>query len=79
MNKDELLQQLTAIFRDVFDNDGIVISAASTAKDIEEWDSLTHIQLVVTIEKHFKIKFTAAEIISFKTVGDMCDKILQKL
>ena len=75
----QLIEDLTVIFRDVLDNDDIVLKPETTAADIEEWDSLNHIQLVVAIEKKFKIKFTASEIQAWKNVQDMCDSINNKL
>ena len=75
----EILANCTPIFREVLDNEDIVLHAETTADDIEEWDSLTHIQLIVAIEKHFKIRFTTAEITSFKNVGEMCEAISKKL
>jgi acyl carrier protein len=76
---DEILQQMTVIFKDVLENDDISLSPPTTADDIEEWDSLTHIQLVVAIEKHFKIRFKTSEITSYKNVGEMAEGIQQKL
>ena len=78
MELNEIIPQLNVIFRDVLDNDAISVSADTTADDIEEWDSLNHIQLVVAIEKQFKVRFTAAEINSWKNVGDMCRAIIQR-
>ncbi len=79
MEQSQILQQLNDIFKDVLDNDDIVLTDITTANDIEEWDSLYHIQLVVAIEKHFKIKFTASEIQSWKNVGDMANAVKSKL
>jgi acyl carrier protein len=79
MNTQELINQLTPIFKDVLDNEDIVLSESTTAADIEEWDSLSHIQLIVAVEKSFKIKFTSIEIAAFKNVGDLCKTISQKL
>lgn len=77
------LEQVIAIFQDIFidvlENDNIVLKYETTAKDIEEWDSLNHIALVVSIEKKFKIQFTAKEIQDFKNVGEMCEAVLNKL
>jgi acyl carrier protein len=79
MQTEELIQKVNSIFIDVLDNEDIHLKYESTANDVEDWDSLTHIQLVVAIEKYFKIRFTSGEIQSFKNVGEMCDSIQKKL
>ena len=76
--KEEIFNQVQEIFRDVLDNDEIVLTPETMADDIEEWDSLSHIQLIVAIEKHFKLKFTSKEILSWKNVGEMVDCIASK-
>jgi acyl carrier protein len=78
MNKEQTLNEVTDIFKDVLDNDDILLNYDITADDVEDWDSLTHIQLVVAIEKHFKVRFTAQEIQSWKNVGEMLDNIIKK-
>lgn len=78
MEKQEILSQVEEIFRDVLDNEEIVLADATTANDVEDWDSLTHIQLIVAIEKHFRIKFTSKEILSWANVGEMIDCIESK-
>ena len=78
MQNEALLEQVQEIFRDVLDDEEIVLQETSTAEDVEGWDSLTHIQLIVAIEKHFKIKFTSKEILSWKNVGEMVDCISTK-
>ena len=78
MEKSQILDEVQAIFREVLDNEEIVLASETTADDIEEWDSLTHIQLIVAIEKHFKIKFTSKEILSWQNVGEMIDCIAMK-
>lgn len=78
MEKQEILSQVEEIFRDVLDNEEIVLTDATTANDVEDWDSLTHIQLIVAIEKHFGIKFTSKEILSWANVGEMVDCIASK-
>lgn len=75
MERNELLIQINTIFRDIFDNEDVVVEESTTANDVEEWDSLTHIQLVVAIEKYFKIRFTSIEIQSWKNVREMLDCI----
>ena len=79
MVKSEILKQMQDIFIDVLDNDDIVLTEDTTADDIEEWDSLSHIQLVVGIENHFKIKLTSKEIMECANVGDMADCIKGKI
>ncbi|MDB5132625.1 MAG: acyl carrier protein [Mucilaginibacter sp.] len=79
MERNQILDQTTAIFKDILDNETIVLNDTTTAEDVEDWDSLNHIQLVVAIEKHFKIRFTSMEIQSWKNVGEMIDSIKSKL
>lgn len=78
MERQEIFAKLTEIFQDVLDNDEIVVTADTKADDIEEWDSLTNIQLVVAIEKAFGIKFKSSEIMSWSNVGEMVDSICNK-
>jgi acyl carrier protein len=78
MEKSQILDEVQAIFREVLDDEEIVLASETTADDIEEWDSLTHIQLIVAIEKHFKIRFTSREILSWQNVGEMIDCIANK-
>ena len=78
MERNEVLDRVQEIFRDVLDNEDIVLSDETTADDIEEWDSLSHIQLIVAVEKAFHVKFTSKEILSWKNIGEMVDCILAK-
>lgn len=78
MDKNQILADVQEIFRDVLDNEDLVISFETVADDVEEWDSLSHIQLIVAIEKHFQIKFNSKELMEWKTVGDMIDCISNK-
>lgn len=79
MEAQQVISQLNEIFRDVLDNDDINLSSETTADDIEEWDSLNHIQLVVAIEKKFKIRFNASEIQSWKNISELVAGIQDKL
>jgi len=79
MDKNEVLARVQEIFRDILDEESIILTSETTANDVDEWDSLSHIQLIVAIEKSFKIKFTSREILSWKDVGEMVDNINAKL
>ena len=79
MDKIQILSEIQSIMRDVLDDENIVLNDTTTADDVEGWDSLTHIQLIVAIEKHFKIKFTSKEIFSWKNIGEMLDSICLKV
>jgi acyl carrier protein len=78
MEKNDVLLTVQDIFQTILDNEAIVLTGETTANDVEDWDSLSHIQLVVAIEKHFKIKFNSKEILSWKNVGEMVESIMQK-
>lgn len=79
MDSNQVLKEINNIFIDVLDNDDIVLTRETTANDVEDWDSLNHIQLIVAIEKKFKIRFTSQEIHSWKNVGEMMDAVTTKL
>jgi acyl carrier protein len=79
VDKAEILKTVNAIFIDVLDNEKVVLTDQTTANQVAEWDSLTHIQLVVAIEKRFGIRFTSGEIQRWKNVGELVDTIAQKL
>jgi acyl carrier protein len=78
MEKIDILEKVNGVFIDVLDNEDIVLTYETTAGDVEDWDSLNHIQLVVAIEKAFKIRFTSREIQSWNNVGEMLDCIISK-
>ncbi len=73
MTREEIYEQLQPGFRDVFDDESITVNDTTTAADIEDWDSLEHINLVNAIEKTFHRKFTMAQVLEMKNVGDMVD------
>ena len=79
MELPNILEDLNKIAREVLGNDSIILNMETTAGDIEDWDSLNHVTLIVSIEKHFKIRFTSSEIQLFKNVSEMCECIKAKL
>ena len=78
MDTTEIINELTKIWRNELDEDSIVLTPETTAKDIEGWDSLTNIQLIVATEKKYKVRFAASEIMNFKNVGDLAETVLKK-
>ena len=78
MVKEEILKVVNDIFIDVLDDEDVVITEATTSDDIDDWDSLNHIHLVVAIEKHFKLRFTSQEIQSWNNVGEMILNMKEK-
>ncbi len=77
-NVTKIIAVLTPIFREVFDIDDLEIDSLTSAKDVDGWDSLNHIRLVVTIEKTLGIRFTTGEIADLKNVGEMAELIFNK-
>lgn len=72
---DAIYQRLTPIFQDVFEDDSIVLTPGLTAEDVPDWDSLSHIRLVLAVQKAFHTSFSAAQIADLKTVGDLVELI----
>ena len=73
------LEKLNGIFRMVFDNDDINIQPETTANDVDGWDSLSHVNLILAVEKGFGIRFTQMELLTFKNVGDLLRSLESKL
>ena len=78
MTREEVFERLNKVFRDVFDDDDITVTETSTSADIDDWDSLEHINLVAAVEQEFGMKFTMGQVVTMKNVGEMVDIILQK-
>ncbi len=78
MDRKEILKDVNRVFRNILDNDDLTIFESTTAQDVDDWDSLTHIQLVVAVEKNFSIRFNSKEILSWENVGQMLDSIEAK-
>jgi len=75
----EIHETLTGVFRDVFDNPSLNISDTTTAKDIEEWDSIVHVTLIVAVEKKFGVSFTTRDVRRLENVGDFIQLISSRL
>ena len=79
MTREDIFEAVTEIFRDVFDDDELVIGDETNSSDIEDWDSLEHIELVINMEKHFNLKFNIKEVNKLQNVGEMVDLIQRML
>lgn len=79
MSREEVFVTLNEVFRDVFDDEEITVTDKTTADDIEEWDSLEHINLLAAVEQAFGIKFNMGQVVSMKNVGEMADIIIARL
>lgn len=79
METSEIFSRITPIFQDTLEDDDLVLTEAMSANDIENWDSLSHVRLVVGIEQELNIRFDISEISNAKNVGDMVEQIKQLL
>lgn len=79
MTRKEAFAKLDEVFQDVFDDESIHVTDNTASSDIEDWDSLEHINLVVAVEKKFGIKFNIGEANAMKNVGEMVDIILDRI
>lgn len=75
MNTNEIYDRLNVIFQEIFERDDLMVSAEMAAVDIEEWDSLNHINLILAIEQEFSVKFALGELDELKNVGSIVDMI----
>ncbi|MDE6833443.1 MAG: acyl carrier protein [Ruminococcus sp.] len=78
MNKNEIVRRLTEVFRDIFDDDSIVITEKTTANDIDDWDSIEHINLIGAVEDEFGMRFKMREVSGMKNVGEMINIIAER-
>jgi acyl carrier protein len=79
MESTEIYERLTSVFYEVFDDDAIVACPELTASDVEEWDSLKHIRVMISVEKAFQIRFSASEISNLNNVGELATLIQSKV
>jgi acyl carrier protein len=78
MDGNDVMARLTNVFRNVFGNESVSLSRATTARDVDGWDSLMHINLIVAIEREFKMRFTTREIAGLQNVGELMDVLTRK-
>ncbi len=78
MGQQNINERLNEVFRNVFDDDDIVVDRETTADDIEDWDSLEHIRLIGAVEREFGVKFSMKEVSAMKNVGEMMDIIAER-
>ena len=79
LSRDEILASIRDIMRDVFDDDDLEISLQTTAEEVEDWDSLSHIRLIVAVERKFGFKFKNSEIEALKNVGELVNLVETKV
>lgn len=77
MSREDVYVRLTEVFREVFDEEAIVITDSTTADDIEDWDSFEHVNLIVAVEEEFQMKIPMSKVTGMKNVGEMVDIILE--
>lgn len=79
MTREAVYETLNEVFRDVFDDESIEVNDETTSDDIEDWDSLEHINLIAAIEQEFGMKFNMGQVVTMKNVGEMVDIILSQI
>ncbi|MBQ7187704.1 MAG: acyl carrier protein [Ruminococcus sp.] len=78
MTRDQVFDRLEQVFRDVFDDDSIVLYEDTTADDIDDWDSIEHITLIAAVEQEFGMRFSMGEVSGMKDVGEMVTILAQR-
>ncbi len=79
MTREEVYATLNEVFQDVFDDESIEVNDETTSDDIEDWDSLEHINLIAAVEQEFGMKFNMGQVVTMKNVGEMVDIILSHI
>ncbi len=79
MTREDVFKTLNDVFQDVFDDETITVNDSTTSEDIEEWDSLEHINLIAAVEQEFGMKFTMGQVVTMKNVGEMADIIISQV
>ena len=78
MTQADVIQAIQPLFRDVLDQPDLLLTADSNASNVDDWDSLAHINIVMAIERHYKVKFALGELQGLKNVGEMAELIIRK-
>jgi acyl carrier protein len=76
---EQIMSELTPIFREVLENSALELSPDMTAKDVDGWDSFSHVKLIAAIEQHYRIRFRLRDIVKFRNVGDICGAICRSM
>lgn len=79
MTNEQIYEALNEVFQDIFDDESITVTEKTSANDIEDWDSLEHINLIVAVEKRFSMKFSMPEVTGMKDVGEMVEIIKERV
>ena len=79
MSREEVLEKVADVIRDVFDDEDIIVTESTVANDVDGWDSLMHITLIGTIEDEFDVKFAMKDVVGMENVGQMVDLIMEQL
>lgn len=79
MTREEVYETLNEVFRDAFDDESITVTDETTSDDIEDWDSLEHINLIAAVELEFGVKFNMGQVVTMKNVGEMVTIIMSQL
>ena len=79
MTREQTFEKLNEVFRDVFDDDSICVTDTTTSDDIEDWDSLEHINLIAAVEQEFGMKFNMGQVVTMKNVGEMANIIISQI
>ncbi len=79
MDADEITRRLTQVFREVFDDDGIVLTPGTSAADVDGWDSVANIRLMVSVEEEFRLRFDVGEFQDYRDVGDLLAGVARRV
>ena len=79
MTREEILAQVTDLLRDLLDNDALELTFETSAGEVDGWDSVTHVSLLVAVQQHFGVKFRTAELEGLRNVGHLVDLILTRM